>query len=32
VPRHLFIPPEHLSAAYNDSPLPIGEGQTISQP
>jgi protein-L-isoaspartate(D-aspartate) O-methyltransferase len=32
VPRHLFIPPEHLSAAYKDSPLPIGEGQTISQP
>jgi protein-L-isoaspartate(D-aspartate) O-methyltransferase len=32
VPRHLFIPPEHLPSAYNDSPLPIGEGQTISQP
>ena len=32
VPRHLFIPPEHLSSAYQDSPLPIGEGQTISQP
>jgi protein-L-isoaspartate(D-aspartate) O-methyltransferase len=32
VPRHLFIPPEHLLSAYKDSPLPIGEGQTISQP
>jgi protein-L-isoaspartate(D-aspartate) O-methyltransferase len=32
VPRHLFIPQEHLPAAYNDRPLPIGEGQTISQP
>ena len=32
VPRHLFVP-EHLhSHAYNDSPLPIGAGQTISQP
>lgn len=31
-PRHLFIP-EHLHAqAYNDHPLPIGSGQTISQP
>ena len=31
-PRHLFIP-EHLrESAYNDSPLPIGSGQTISQP
>jgi len=32
VPRHLFVPPEHAAAAYTDSPLPIGEGQTISQP
>jgi protein-L-isoaspartate(D-aspartate) O-methyltransferase len=32
VPRHLFVPPEHTPAAYADSPLPIGEGQTISQP
>ena len=32
VPRHLFVPPEHATAAYTDSPLPIGEGQTISQP
>jgi protein-L-isoaspartate(D-aspartate) O-methyltransferase len=32
VPRHLFVP-EHLqSNAYDDSPLPIGFGQTISQP
>ena len=32
VPRHLFVP-EHLRhLAYRDSPLPIGEGQTISQP
>jgi protein-L-isoaspartate(D-aspartate) O-methyltransferase len=32
VPRHLFVPPEHLPWAYSDGPLPIGEGQTISQP
>lgn len=32
VPRHLFVLPEHISAAYADEPLPIGEGQTISQP
>ena len=32
VPRHLFVPPHLLSQAYNDYPLPIGEGQTISQP
>jgi protein-L-isoaspartate(D-aspartate) O-methyltransferase len=32
VPRHMFVP-EHLAAfAYADGPLPIGEGQTISQP
>jgi protein-L-isoaspartate(D-aspartate) O-methyltransferase len=32
VPRHLFVP-EHLrQEAYLDSPLPIGQGQTISQP
>lgn len=32
VPRHLFVP-EHLrSMAYDDTPLPIGHGQTISQP
>ncbi len=32
VPRHLFVPPEHQAAAYEDRPLPIGQGQTISQP
>lgn len=32
VPRHLFVPPEYRHAAYEDRPLPIGEGQTISQP
>lgn len=32
VPRHLFAPPELSSQAYADHPLPIGEGQTISQP
>jgi protein-L-isoaspartate(D-aspartate) O-methyltransferase len=32
VPRHLFVPPEHMKDAYTDSPLPIGASQTISQP
>ena len=32
VPRHLFVPSEHRSGAYGDFPLPIGGGQTISQP
>jgi protein-L-isoaspartate(D-aspartate) O-methyltransferase len=32
VPRHLFVPEEFRDRAYDDSPLPIGEGQTISQP
>lgn len=32
VPRHLFIPEGMRSRAYDDSPLPIGQGQTISQP
>lgn len=32
VPRHLFVPPEYVDEAYNDYPLPIGYGQTISQP
>lgn len=32
VPRHLFVPQEYLHASYTDEPLPIGEGQTISQP
>jgi protein-L-isoaspartate(D-aspartate) O-methyltransferase len=32
VPRHLFVPQEYVQASYADEPLPIGEGQTISQP
>lgn len=32
VPRHMFVPEDRLSQAYEDHPLPIGEGQTISQP
>lgn len=32
VPRHSFVPLEHIAAAYADQPLPIGHGQTISQP
>ncbi len=32
VPRHMFVPEELRSRAYDDVPLPIGEGQTISQP
>jgi len=32
VPRHLFTPDKHKSTAYADGPLPIGHGQTISQP
>jgi protein-L-isoaspartate(D-aspartate) O-methyltransferase len=32
VPRHRFVPRSHAELAYRDSPLPIGEGQTISQP
>ena len=32
VPRHEFVPPELSRAAYDDRPLPIGLGQTISQP
>jgi protein-L-isoaspartate(D-aspartate) O-methyltransferase len=31
-PRHLFVPEDAVDYAYNDSPLPIGYGQTISQP
>lgn len=31
-PRHLFVPDENRSNAYADHPLPIGYGQTISQP
>jgi len=32
VPRHLFVPPDAVGAAYGDYPLPIGHRQTISQP
>ncbi len=32
VPRHLFVPEEYRDNAYEDHPLPIGYGQTISQP
>jgi hypothetical protein len=32
VPRHAFVLPGNLSQAYEDHPLPIGYGQTISQP
>ena len=32
VPRHQFVPEDMLNRAYEDHPLPIGEGQTISQP
>ncbi len=31
-PRHLFVPEDMVEYAYDDRPLPIGEGQTISQP
>lgn len=31
-PRHLFIPPQYRDSAYADHPVPIGQGQTISQP
>jgi len=32
VPRHEFVPPEYLGQSYEDHPVPIGYGQTISQP
>ena len=32
VERHLFVPPAYRNQAYEDYPLPVGEGQTISQP
>jgi protein-L-isoaspartate(D-aspartate) O-methyltransferase len=32
VPRHEFVPPDLRRHAYEDNPLPIGHGQTISQP
>ena len=32
VPRHAFVPPDQGASAYTNHPLPIGSGQTISQP
>ncbi len=32
VPRHLFVPADSRASAYEDRPIPIGHGQTISQP
>ena len=32
VPRHLFVPPAFIASAYEDTSLPIGSAQTISQP
>jgi protein-L-isoaspartate(D-aspartate) O-methyltransferase len=32
VPRHLFVPEALAAQAYDDHPLPIGHGQTISRP
>jgi protein-L-isoaspartate(D-aspartate) O-methyltransferase len=32
IPRHLFLPVEFWLRAYDDAPVPIGEGQTMSQP
>jgi protein-L-isoaspartate(D-aspartate) O-methyltransferase len=32
VPREMFVPSSYWGAAYDDRPLPIGQGQTISQP
>jgi len=32
VERHLFVPQEYRAEAYEDYPLPVGDGQTISQP
>jgi len=32
VPRHKFVPQDCQESAYSDGPLPIGEGQTVSQP
>jgi protein-L-isoaspartate(D-aspartate) O-methyltransferase len=32
VPRHKFVPDKYITRAYDDNPLPIGYGQTISQP
>ncbi len=32
IPRHLFVPANQIQIAYDDMAMPIGEGQTISQP
>src|SRR6202023_4116452 len=32
VPRHLFVPPTFQEHAYDNTALPIGHGQTVSQP
>jgi len=32
VPRGMFVPPQHRASAYDDTPLPLERGQTISQP
>jgi len=32
IPRHMFVPATHRHSAYSDGPVPIGLGQTISQP
>jgi protein-L-isoaspartate(D-aspartate) O-methyltransferase len=32
IPRHCFVPDDYQHLAYTDGPLPIGDGQTISQP
>jgi protein-L-isoaspartate(D-aspartate) O-methyltransferase len=32
IERHKFVPGQHVASAYEDHPLPIGHGQTISQP
>ena len=32
IPRHFFVPEPYTSSAYTDAPLPIGNGQAISQP
>src|SRR5580658_1924998 len=32
IPRHEFVPSDFRNRAYDDAPVPIGEGQTISQP
>ncbi|MGH8578286.1 MAG: protein-L-isoaspartate O-methyltransferase family protein, partial [Gammaproteobacteria bacterium] len=32
VPRHRFVPDDYVGDAYRNEPLPIGHGQTISQP